>query len=145
MLRAAVCRNGCACGGWFWPVCRVLFFEAAPSSVLRFRNTYGDAAECVRQRDLAAETTVRCRLDHAIEHACLDIRARLQPVEPAILDITVTGGAGTGAAAFGFDARDLVVAGGLHDGGAGGDIDNTSSAVELNECDHRHGGYPVID
>src|SRR5882672_9113516 len=102
--------------------------------------SHDDAVELVPCDDLAAQPAVRVPREHAVEHAVfLSVGAR-ELVDPGRVHVNVARRARARSAAFGDDARDVVVDGGLHEGAAGGDVDDTLFAVGLDVGHLRHGG-----
>ena len=78
-----------------------------------------------------------------VQHVFFHRVARADLLHPLRLDIDMTGGAGTGAAAVGIDAGNHVLDCGLHDRHAGRTVDGLFGTVVLDEGDLGHAAESV--
>src|SRR5919108_4040099 len=76
------------------------------ASNLRFRHAHDEPVELFGQHDLAAQTTGRRAVEHAVEHAVFLRVRRRQFAGPLGSDVYVARRARARAAAFGDDAID---------------------------------------
>src|SRR5208337_1660416 len=82
------------------------------------RRRHDEAVELLADLDLAGEPRIRPHLEGEVEHVLFHLRGLADLLRPLRRDIDVAGGAGAGAAAFGFDARNGVAQRGFHHRGA---------------------------
>src|SRR5262249_28720630 len=107
-------------------------------SALFFRHPQHQAVECVADLDLARQAAGLVDVVGVVEHGDFGRRARTGPLEPGGVDMDVAGGARTGAAAFGDDARDIVADRAFHRRLAGLDLDGMRLAGVFDIGDFGH-------
>src|SRR5215831_10136334 len=105
---------------------------------LPLRRGDDEPVEFVGDLDLARQARVRPHVETEIQHVLFHRRRRADLLAPGFVDIDMAGGAGAGAAAFGFDAGNGVANGGFHDSRAVLDFDNAGFALMVDKVDLGH-------
>src|SRR6185312_4859856 len=108
------------------------------SLVLALGHPHDEAVEVVGDLDLAGEARVVLDVFGEVEHRLLHRRLAAGLVDPGLVHIDVTGGAGAGAAAVGVDAGDVVLHGAVHHRQTRLHIHDVLGAVELDVGDLGH-------
>src|SRR5205814_10260087 len=85
--------------------------SAEGRSGLTFGRRHDQPVELVGDLDLAGQTRVRAHVEAEIEHVFFHRRRADDLLEAGFVDLDMAGRAGTGAAAFGFDAGNAVTDG----------------------------------
>lgn len=111
---------------------------------LRFRQADHEAFVVCRDNDLAGEATVGFDAQGAIQHRFLVLVLGLYLAFPCRVDITVAGGAGTGATAVTDDAGNQVLDGVLHHALAHGGIDHVFFTVVFNVDNLGHDDQALV-
>ena len=89
-----------------------------------------EAVERLGHFDLARQARIWPHVGGEIEHVLLHLRRLADGLRPFVSDVDVTGGAGAGAAALGFDAGDAVAQRRLHHRRADLGVDRARRARE---------------
>ena len=112
---------------------------SAQSSALRHRHAHHQPVELRRDRDLAGQPRVSAHVEGEVQHLPFAALGRAQAVQPLQMYVDMAGSAGTGAAAFGIDARHAVGDGGAHEALAVRGQHHVLAAAVFYEGDGGHG------
>src|SRR5919106_5173922 len=112
--------------------------SAMTGSKLLLGDTHHQAVQRLCHLDLAREPARRPHIEGKVEHVLLHLRRTAGGFTPRVIDIDVASGASAGAAAFGGNARDVVLHRGFHHRHAGLRLDNPFGPVVLDKGDSGH-------
>lgn len=101
-------------------------------------NAHNQTVERRGDFHLTAEAAAFTHIEREIEHVLFHVRWLTGRRTPRFIDVDVAGCTGASAAAFGFDAFDVVELGGFHDGQTQIGVDRLTGAVRLNERNFGH-------
>ena len=93
-------------------------FRARAALRLLVRCAHHKPIELFGDFDLTRQPRIRANIIPEVEHVLFHWRWTADLLAPSLIDIDVASGAGTGAAAFSLNTRDIVADRGFHDGRA---------------------------